>query len=109
MTATLVESASRLGDALSVRELQVVSLVGDGLTNAEIGRELWLSARTVQTHLRRAGAKLGTGDRAGIVGATFASGQLRVVRRGDVELEPRLAAALVRAGCGMSNPEIARE
>lgn len=38
-------------DSLSPAELRIVRLVCAGLTNPEIGQELYLSRRTVQSHL----------------------------------------------------------
>jgi DNA-binding NarL/FixJ family response regulator len=50
-------------EAPTARELQVLSGVARGLTNAEIGRELFIGEATVKTHLLRAFAKLGVDDR----------------------------------------------
>jgi two-component system NarL family response regulator len=44
---------------LAARELEVVRLVADGLTDDEIGKQLFLSSRTVQNHLARARQKTG--------------------------------------------------
>jgi DNA-binding CsgD family transcriptional regulator len=45
--------------ALSARELEVLSLVADGLRNAEIAEALWLSPATVRKHLENIYLKLG--------------------------------------------------
>jgi DNA-binding NarL/FixJ family response regulator len=50
-------------DAPTARELEVLRGVARGLTNAEIGRELFIGEATVKTHLLRAFAKLGVDDR----------------------------------------------
>ncbi len=52
---------------LSVRELEIAELVGQGLTNAEIGRKLGISRRTVATHLENAYQRLGIHSRAALV------------------------------------------
>ncbi|MDX6724074.1 MAG: hypothetical protein QOD73_2478 [Solirubrobacteraceae bacterium] len=44
---------------LAPRELEVVRLVADGLTDAEIGKQLYISPRTVQNHLARTREKTG--------------------------------------------------
>jgi DNA-binding NarL/FixJ family response regulator len=50
-------------EPLTPRERQVLGLVGEGLTNGEIGRRLFISEATVKTHLLRVFAKLGVDDR----------------------------------------------
>ncbi|MFJ9419190.1 response regulator [Streptomyces sp. NPDC101227] len=45
--------------ALSPRERQILGLVGEGLTNRQIGRRLYLSEKTVKNHISRLLAKLG--------------------------------------------------
>ena len=47
------------GDDLSTRERQVARLAVDGLTAREIGEQLFISPRTVETHLASVYAKLG--------------------------------------------------
>ncbi|MEU5538793.1 response regulator transcription factor [Streptomyces sp. NPDC020362] len=44
---------------LSPRERDILTLIGDGLTNREIGRKLYLSEKTVKNHISRLLAKLG--------------------------------------------------
>jgi DNA-binding CsgD family transcriptional regulator len=50
-------------EALTPSELEVVKLAAAGLTNPEIGRRLFVSPRTVQTHLKHAFQKLELGSR----------------------------------------------
>jgi DNA-binding NarL/FixJ family response regulator len=60
--------------ALTERELQVLHRMADGKSNAEIGRELYVSEDTVKTHARRLFRKLGARDRAHAVAAGFRAG-----------------------------------
>jgi DNA-binding NarL/FixJ family response regulator len=59
---------------LTERELQVLRGMADGRSNAEIGRELFVSEDTVKTHARRLFRKLGARDRAHAVAAGFRAG-----------------------------------
>jgi DNA-binding NarL/FixJ family response regulator len=59
------------GLGLSRRELEVARLVAEGKTNREIAAELFLSNRTVESHLSRVFTKLGVSSRAA-VGAVLA-------------------------------------
>jgi DNA-binding CsgD family transcriptional regulator len=49
---------------LSAQELQIAELAADGLSNREIGMRLYLSHRTVGSHLYRVFPKLGVTSRA---------------------------------------------
>ena len=53
--------------ALSGREREVLKLIAEGNTNAEIARLLSISAKTVQTHRSHAMEKLGLHERSGLV------------------------------------------
>ncbi|MFP5334421.1 MAG: response regulator [Actinomycetes bacterium] len=62
---------------LTERELQVLTGMSRGRSNAEIGRELFLSEDTVKTHARRLFRKLGAADRAQAVAVGFRWGLVR--------------------------------
>jgi DNA-binding NarL/FixJ family response regulator len=51
---------------LATREADVARLVADGLTNKQIGARLFISERTVDSHVRSILNKLGVGSRAQI-------------------------------------------
>lgn len=52
---------------LTPREIQIAQLVAQGLTNAEIGRELWISPNTVKQALKRMFRKLNVSSRTEMV------------------------------------------
>ena len=62
---------------LTERELQVLRGMGRGRSNAQIGKELYLSEDTVKTHARRLFRKLGAADRAQAVAMGFRWGLVR--------------------------------
>ncbi|MEV1332933.1 helix-turn-helix transcriptional regulator [Micromonospora costi] len=66
--------AARAAIGLTERELQVLLGMAEGKSNAEIGRELFVSEDTVKTHARRLFRKLGARDRAHAVAAGFRAG-----------------------------------
>ena len=61
-------------DGLTERELGILRLVGQGLSNKQIGKELFISDRTVQAHLSNIFSKLGVSSRTEAV--------MRAVRKG---------------------------
>lgn len=63
--------------ALSERELDVTRHIARGLTNADIGRELFLSEATVKTYVSRLLAKLGLRDRVQVAVLAYESGLVR--------------------------------
>ena len=52
---------------MTAREREVLELVREGLTNAEIARTLWVAPGTVRRHLENAYAKLGVHTRTAAV------------------------------------------
>jgi class 3 adenylate cyclase/DNA-binding CsgD family transcriptional regulator len=63
------------GRRVSRREAEVLSLIGEALANAEIAERLYISERTVDSHVSSLLRKLGAGDRRelGRLAATFSS------------------------------------
>jgi DNA-binding CsgD family transcriptional regulator len=68
-------AAQRVWD-LSARQVQVLVAMAAGLSNAEIGRRLFLSEDTVKTHGRKIYAKLKARDRAHAVSLGYQLGLL---------------------------------
>jgi DNA-binding NarL/FixJ family response regulator len=63
-------------ESLTPRELDVLRLVARGLTNADIGRTLFISEATVKTHLLHAFSKLDVADRTAAVTVAIERGLL---------------------------------
>jgi len=72
----LVQQLRSDADRLTARELEVLSGVARGLSNAAIGRELYITEATVKTHLLRVFGKLGVDDRTHAVTVAIQRGIL---------------------------------
>jgi len=81
MTTGKPAAASEQVEPLSERELDVLRLAGQGLTNKAIGVELGISDRTVQGHLANVYGKLGVASRTEAV--------TRALKMGWIVLEGR--------------------
>jgi DNA-binding NarL/FixJ family response regulator len=73
-------AASETG-RLSERELDVVRLVAQGMSNAEIAVKLYLSEATIKSHIARVLAKLGLRDRVQVAVFAYEKGIVRPGRR----------------------------
>lgn len=75
---TAKRSAAQAGEdrlaVLTQREREVLALVGQGMSNDEIGVELFLSPATARTHVSHAMGKLGARDRAQLVVIAYQTG-----------------------------------
>jgi len=60
--------SSSLTGGVSEREAEVLALIGDHLTNAQIASRLYLSVRTVESHVSSLLRKLGVADRRALAG-----------------------------------------
>ena len=65
---------SGLPDGLTPREAEVLTLVAEGLSNAEIAARLVISAATVKTHVNHILGKIGVTGRAQAVGYAYRNG-----------------------------------
>jgi DNA-binding NarL/FixJ family response regulator len=64
-------------ETLTEREREVMALVGEGLSNAEIAGRLFVSPATAKTHVSRTMVKLRVRDRAQLVVLAYESGLVR--------------------------------
>jgi branched-chain amino acid transport system substrate-binding protein len=90
---------------LTVRELDVLTLIGGGLSNPEIAAQVGVSVRTVMTHVERVLRKLGQASRAGAAAMSVELGLLRLPIPGGPHRLGGLAIAELdavqrRAGAG---------
>lgn len=72
-------------DELSPQEFQIATMAAAGLSNREIGEKLYLSHRTVGSHLYRIFPKLGITSRGELPRALAGSGAWRAVEDGDAD------------------------
>jgi DNA-binding NarL/FixJ family response regulator len=71
---TASQTAEERLAVLTEREREVLALVGQGMSNAEIGAELFLSPATARTHVSHAMVKLRARDRAQLVVIAYQTG-----------------------------------
>lgn len=71
--STELQQQGYKSDRLTPRELQIAELVALGLTNAEIGNELWITENSVKQALKRIFRKLEVSSRAQMVAQLFAT------------------------------------
>ncbi|WP_282946163.1 response regulator transcription factor [Cellulomonas endometrii] len=76
VASRLVQQVRGEAERLTARELEVLAGVARGLSNAAVGRELFITEATVKTHLLRAFAKLGVDDRTRAVTVAMKRGLL---------------------------------
>lgn len=74
----LTETIAR--EELTQRELEVLKLVADGLTNKEIAEQLFISAKTARNHVASCLLKLGADDRTEAVTTAVRRGLIRLSR-----------------------------
>ncbi len=65
-------------DALTPREIEVLTLIAHGLSSAEIAKRLHRSAKTIEAHRAKLGQKLGARNRSDLTRIALAAGLIRV-------------------------------
>ncbi len=80
LAETVQLSAGRDGSPISARELEVMTLLAEGLSNKQIAKRLGISEQTVKNHVTRTMEKLGVQNRTE-VGLLAARHHLRLVDR----------------------------
>ncbi|MFE9701911.1 response regulator [Streptomyces sp. NPDC005930] len=68
---------ARPAEALTERETEIAQLVAKGLTNAEIGAQLFISAGTAKTHIANVQRKLDARNRVGIAAWVWGNGLMK--------------------------------
>lgn len=76
---TQTVTAARASELLTARELDILLLLAQGMSNDEIARELYLEVSTVKSHLARAMPKLGVKSRLQAVVWAYQNGIVDVV------------------------------
>jgi DNA-binding NarL/FixJ family response regulator len=71
------EPTDASASALTPREIEVLQLLAEGMTNQQVGARLGLSARTIKTHVQNLLVKLDVPDRTGAVARAFRLGLIR--------------------------------
>jgi DNA-binding NarL/FixJ family response regulator len=77
VAARLVRRTTALGTVLTEREVAILKLLAEGLTNKEMAKSLFVSEATVKTHLSHIYTKLGVETRAGAVATAI---EQRIIR-----------------------------
>jgi DNA-binding NarL/FixJ family response regulator len=80
-TRLMSQLRSPVQEALSERELEVLTLIAQGLTNREAAARLFISEATVKTHLIHIYTKLDVNDRAAAVATAYERGLLTPSQR----------------------------
>jgi DNA-binding NarL/FixJ family response regulator len=93
-TARLAAAGS--DDDLTAREREILTLVSYGMTNARIGRELWVTEQTVKFHLSNVYRKLGVANRTEASRYAHVNGLTKRPAPVPVAGEPREELAPVR-------------
>ena len=75
-TMSSTESADPLNISLSTREIEIIELVSEGLTNQEIADRLTISKRTVDNHVSNVFTKTGSKNRVALLNWAMDNGRI---------------------------------
>ncbi|WP_028952977.1 LuxR C-terminal-related transcriptional regulator [Synechococcus sp. CC9616] len=73
---TSAESSDPLNISLSTREIEIIELVAEGLTNQEIADKLTISKRTVDNHVSNVFTKTGSKNRVALLNWAMDNGRI---------------------------------
>ena len=73
---TSAESSDPLNISLSTREIEIIELVAEGLTNQEIADRLTISKRTVDNHVSNVFTKTGSKNRVALLNWAMDNGRI---------------------------------
>jgi DNA-binding NarL/FixJ family response regulator len=71
-----VTTTAKKADGLSKRETEVLQLIADGMTNAEIAEKLFTSKRTIETHRQNIIEKTQAKNTAALIKFAMSNGLL---------------------------------
>ena len=73
---SLADASNPAQVALSAREMEIIDLVSDGLTNQEIAQRLTISKRTVDNHVSNMFTKTGSKNRVALLNWAMDNGKI---------------------------------
>lgn len=76
VSMTKAEGADAMNVSLSARELEIIELVSEGLTNQEIAERLTISKRTVDNHVSNVFTKTGSKNRVALLNWAMDHGKI---------------------------------
>ena len=71
-----LDGTDALGISLSAREIEIIELVAEGLTNQEIADRLTISKRTVDNHVSNVFTKTGSKNRVALLNWAMDNGKI---------------------------------
>jgi DNA-binding CsgD family transcriptional regulator len=63
---------------LTDRQVEILELLAEGLSSAQVCKRLFIADDTLKSHLYKAAKRMGCGDRAHMIAKAYQSGVLRI-------------------------------